>query len=182
MVKALIRVYAHQGNAIKDLESQARINPDFTSHFRNDLEFYVPQICTFYLTGEMEQPQELYNLILLASSTDFFFSHRVWFHYQSSLQRGLADRDRQVAERVLRGLQSECMSAESNPSELLYLANSQDIIRLLVDLNLGDFYPALRMLTDSSFQQFLAASERVIAISSQSDPNFRMRLELDKDD
>lgn len=182
VVKSLIRLYAHQSNAIKDLESQARINPDFTSHFRNDLEFYVPQICTFYLTGEMEHPEELYNLILLASSTDFFFSHRVWFHYQSSLQKGLAGADRRAIERVLHGLMSSCMSAQGNLSEPLYLANSQDIIRLLVDLNLGDFYPSLCMVADPSFQRFLEASGRVAAAKSQHDPNYRMRLELDKDD
>ena len=32
----LIRLYAHDKSAIEDLES-VRVNPDFTSEFRNDL-------------------------------------------------------------------------------------------------------------------------------------------------
>ena len=114
----------------------------------------------------MERPYELYNLILMASSTDFFFSHRVWFHYQSSLAKGLTGGTNKVVEQVLHGLKSLCTSPTGNPSELLYLANSQDIIRLLVDLNLADFYPSLRMLSDESFQQFLEASERMIMLKS----------------
>ena len=42
VVKALMRLYAHQTDAIKDLKELCRVNPDFNSHFRNDLEFYVP--------------------------------------------------------------------------------------------------------------------------------------------
>ena len=37
----LIRLYAHDTSAIEDLE-KVRVNPDFTSEFRNDLEFYIP--------------------------------------------------------------------------------------------------------------------------------------------
>jgi len=37
----LIRLYAHDKDAINMLE-QVRVNPDFTSQFRNDLEFYIP--------------------------------------------------------------------------------------------------------------------------------------------
>jgi hypothetical protein len=41
VIKNLMRLYAHQGEAILDLE-KCRINPDFTSVFRNDLEFFIP--------------------------------------------------------------------------------------------------------------------------------------------
>lgn len=36
-----MKLYAHKKEAIKELES-CRINPDFTSKFRNDLEFCIP--------------------------------------------------------------------------------------------------------------------------------------------
>jgi hypothetical protein len=42
VVKALMRLYAHQTDAIKNLKELCRVNPDFNSSFRNDLEFYVP--------------------------------------------------------------------------------------------------------------------------------------------
>ena len=57
VVKALMRLYAHQTDAIKDLKELCRVNPDFNSHYRNDLEFYVPQICTFFLRCDLEDPQ-----------------------------------------------------------------------------------------------------------------------------
>jgi hypothetical protein len=37
----LIRLYAHDKSAIEDLE-RVRVNPDFTSEFRSDLEFFIP--------------------------------------------------------------------------------------------------------------------------------------------
>lgn len=37
----LVRLYAHDMKAIRDLE-KVRVNPDFTSRIRNDLEFYIP--------------------------------------------------------------------------------------------------------------------------------------------
>ena len=41
VAKTMMRMYAHQPGAIKDLE-KCRVNPDFKSMFRDDLEFYIP--------------------------------------------------------------------------------------------------------------------------------------------
>jgi len=40
-VYGLINLYAHKPGAIEDLKN-CRVNPDFNSHVRNDLEFYIP--------------------------------------------------------------------------------------------------------------------------------------------
>lgn len=37
----LVRLYAHDKTAIDALD-KVRVNPDFTSQFRSDLEFYIP--------------------------------------------------------------------------------------------------------------------------------------------
>jgi hypothetical protein len=37
------------------------------------------------MTGEIDDPQHLINLILGASKQDIFFSHRIWFFFQSML-------------------------------------------------------------------------------------------------
>lgn len=84
VVKHLIRLYAHQSDAIRELE-QCRVNPDFTSFFRDDLEFFIPQLGSFYLKGDYEHPADISNLMVLAASTSFFFSHRVWFFFQSTM-------------------------------------------------------------------------------------------------
>jgi len=62
-----------------------RVNPDFTSQFRSDLEFFIPQLCSFYLRGDSENADQLVNLIVMASESSFFFSHRIWFYFQSMI-------------------------------------------------------------------------------------------------
>jgi hypothetical protein len=80
----MIRLYAHDSNALKQLES-IRVNPDFTSQFRSDLEFFIPQLCSFYVEGDFEHPKDLVNLIVMAASSSFYFSHRTWFFFSSLL-------------------------------------------------------------------------------------------------
>ena len=41
----------------------------------------------------------------------------------------------------------------------MYLANSQDIMRLLLDLNLHDYYPTLKLLNDEDFRKYIQVSE-----------------------
>ena len=57
-MSVLIRLYAHDKEAVKDLE-KVRVNPDFTSRFRSDLEFFIPQLCCFYLKGDSEAEQDI---------------------------------------------------------------------------------------------------------------------------
>jgi len=71
---------------VEDLE-KVRVNPDFTSRFRADLEFYIPQLCSFYLRGDIEEPERLVNLLVLAGASSFFFSHRMWFYFKSMILR-----------------------------------------------------------------------------------------------
>lgn len=80
VVKNLMRLFAHEADALSDLQL-CRVNPDFTDVFRDDLEFFIPQLGSFYLKGDYEHPEEIANLIVLAASTSFFFSHRVWFFF-----------------------------------------------------------------------------------------------------
>jgi hypothetical protein len=79
-VRGLIKLYAHKLDAIADLQ-KCRINPDFNSKVRNDLEFYIPQICCVYMHGEIDDPNDLINLIVMASKSNIFFSHRIWFFF-----------------------------------------------------------------------------------------------------
>ena len=41
VAKLIIRMYAHEPGAIKELE-KCRITPNFSSLFRDDLEFFIP--------------------------------------------------------------------------------------------------------------------------------------------
>ena len=79
----LINLWAHKTNIIKELES-VRINPNLITPsniiLRNDLEFYIPQLCSFILFGEIELVEESLSFLCKASYSSFFFAHRViWF-------------------------------------------------------------------------------------------------------
>ena len=86
IIKTMMRMYAHQEGAIQALEN-CRVNPDLKSNFRDDLEFYIPQLCSFYLKGKLdkEDVQGLFNVIILSARADFFFSHRIWFFFHSAM-------------------------------------------------------------------------------------------------
>jgi hypothetical protein len=68
-------------NVIKELE-KIRLNPNLLNKnkIRNDLEFYIPQLCTFILFGEVIYIQEFFAFLCRAANLNFFFAQRVhWF-------------------------------------------------------------------------------------------------------
>lgn len=69
--------------------------------------------------------------------------------------RGMSTETIVTAQKVVRGLKCLQMSPQGNPSEILFLANSQDIMRLLSDLNLGGHYPHLAELMNTFKRQYL---------------------------
>jgi hypothetical protein len=139
-----MRLYAHQRGAISDLEAHCRVNPDFTSGFRNDLEFFIPQIGSFFLKGESQHPEELLQLIIHASGVDFYFAHRIWFFCQSVMFQSIDSETLTKSRQILKALAKKVLDQDKT-CELLYLANSKDIMELLGELNLRDYYPALSL-------------------------------------
>ena len=84
---ALVTLYRHKVNAAAIL-SQVRLNPDFAYNreIRTDLEFFIPQICSFYLTNDLEphEQRSVQDVLLRACEINFFFAHRVWFFMTAS--------------------------------------------------------------------------------------------------
>ena len=73
---------------------KCRVNPDYSITTRNDLEFYIPQLCG-YITDETK-PYEFRNclfvILLEASNASFYFSHRLYFFLHSYLaDQGLSE-------------------------------------------------------------------------------------------
>ena len=68
----LTNLFANADKAIESLEN-IRLNPNLVSEkkLRNDLEFYIPQLCTFLLFGEVKAIEEFF----------FFF----FFFFNSSI-------------------------------------------------------------------------------------------------
>ena len=79
--KKLTNLFANADDAIEGLQD-LRLNPNLVSEhkLRNDLEFYIPQLCTFLLFGDMKAIEEFFVFLCKVCNASFFFAHRVhWF-------------------------------------------------------------------------------------------------------
>ena len=72
--KILTKLFVNDDEAILGLES-IRLNPNLVNEnkLRNDLEFYIPQLCTFLLFGEMKDIEEFFVFLCKACNLSFFF-------------------------------------------------------------------------------------------------------------
>ena len=138
----LTRLYAHEDSVIEDI-MKCRINPDFTSDIRNDLEFFIPEISSFYLRGKYEEQQSLLNLLTSAWGISFFFSHRLYFFFKSVIS---TDGSKDVKSECLAAIQEiqEMCEVQSSSDCLLYLANSKDLIVHIKKLKVDGLYPNLQ--------------------------------------
>lgn len=78
-------------------------------------------------------------MIMMASLTDFHFSHRVWFFMKTEVYR---PRNVMESSNVLKGLKNVAMHDDNN--EVLFLCNSRDLILLLIDLEMINLYPEVK--------------------------------------
>ena len=79
--QALTNLFANAEDAITCLED-IRLNPNLVGErkVRSDLEFYIPQLCTFLLFGEVKAIEEFFVFLCKVCNASFFFAHRVhWF-------------------------------------------------------------------------------------------------------
>lgn len=80
----IVDIYAGLTNTFEEMRD-CRISPDSLSKTRNDLEFYIPQLCSFVF--DSSKPRELRDCITVilidAASASFYFSHRLYFFLQS---------------------------------------------------------------------------------------------------
>lgn len=156
-IPVLISLYSCEPQAVNEL-AKCRINPDLTSPVRTDLEFYIPQLISFYLQGYYPNMQQLVDLIVQACRNDFYFSHRIFFQLKSVTFESFTDQAKEEGQRLavdtaLKNIY-EMISASipvdgatalsDDHTERLFLPNSRDLIRLLVSFNMAQFHPQLK--------------------------------------
>ena len=61
---------------------------------RNDLEFYIPQLCSFMLFGEYEIVQEFFSFLCKSCYASFSFAHRIIWFLKSSIADNQADNEK----------------------------------------------------------------------------------------
>ncbi len=71
-------------HALEQLE-KCRINPSFDPNlfFRNDLEFIIPQLLSYFVMQNDLSSDDLRLLLQKASMLDFYFGHLTLFYLQS---------------------------------------------------------------------------------------------------
>ena len=110
---------------------RVRLNPDFSQgvQVRSDLEFFIPQLCSFYLNNELNEFEEeqIRDILCKACQVNFFFAHRVWFFFCSNLNYTSEQAKVLKIEEMLNTLEEIAVSSP----EQLYLANSQAFLEVL---------------------------------------------------
>ena len=120
-----------------------RVNPNLVSEnkLRNDLEFYIPQLCTFLLFGDIKAIEEFFIFLCNVCNASFFFAHRV--HWFLSAMINAAEEKKENILNILKMVNTVFKSPTKksrNKIEKFYIANSEDFIKYIKNNNLYFLY------------------------------------------
>ena len=120
-----------------------RLNPNLVSEskLRNDLEFYIPQLCTFLLFGDLKAIEEFFVFLCKVCNASFFFAHRV--HWFLSAMINAAEEKKEKIIEILKMVNTVFKSPSKktrNKIEKFYIANSEDFIKYIKNNKLYFLY------------------------------------------
>ena len=120
------------------------LKDDFKENkLRNDLEFYIPQLCTFFLFGDIKAVEETFSFFCKVCNRSFFFAHRV--HWFLSAMINAAQEKKESIINILQMINTVYKSQDKKARKKIdkfYIANSEDFIKYIEDNNLYFFYDA----------------------------------------
>ena len=131
----LTRLYINKENAIDGLKS-IRLNPNLVSEnkLRNDLEFYIPQLCTFLLYGELKGIQDFFVFLCKACDTSFFFAHRVHWFLAAMINHAQEKKDDVINTlKMINALFKSESKKKKKKIEKFYITNSEKYIDYIRD-------------------------------------------------
>ena len=138
----LTRLYINKENAVEGLKN-IRLNPNLVSEnkLRNDLEFYIPQLCTFLLYGEVKGIQDFFVFLCRACDTSFFFAHRVHWFLAAMINSAQEKKDDVIntLKMVNALFKSETKKSRKKIGKF-YITNSEEYIDYIKDNNLYFLY------------------------------------------
>ena len=138
----LTNLFANADNAIESLES-IRLNPNLVSEhkLRNDLEFYIPQLCTFLLFGEIKAIEEFFVFLCKVCNASFFFAHRVHWFLSAMINNAQEKKDDIISIlKMVNTLFKSERKKKRNKLEKFYIANSDPYIKYIKDNELYFLY------------------------------------------
>ena len=138
----LTNLFANADNAIESLNTM-RLNPNLVSQnkLRNDLEFYIPQLCTFLLFGEVKEIEEFFVFLCKVCNILFFFAHRVYWFLSAMINSSQEKKD-DILEiiKMINTLFKSENKKKKEKIEKFYIANSQQYIDYIRTNNLYFLY------------------------------------------
>jgi len=140
--RILTNLFSNKDGSISALES-IRLNPNLVSanKLRTDLEFYIPQLCTFLLFGEMKAIQEFFVFLCKVCNASFFFAHRV--HWFLSAMINASQEKKEDIINILKMINTLFKSENKkrkNKINKFYIANSNPFIKYIKAHNLYFLY------------------------------------------
>ena len=140
--RLLTNLFVNEEDAISGLES-IRLNPNLVSEnkLRNDLEFYIPQLCTFLLFGEVRDIEEFFVFLCRVCNASFFFAHRV--HWFLSAMINAAEEKKEDIIKILKMINTLFKSENFQKKTKIgkfYLSNAEQFIQYIKNNNLYCLY------------------------------------------
>ena len=140
--KILTNLFSNKDGSVSALES-IRLNPNLVSanKLRNDLEFYIPQLCTFLLFGEMKAIEEFFVFLCKVCNASFFFAHRIhWF--LSAMINASQDKKEDIISilKMINTLFKSENKKRINKISNFYIANSKQFMKYIKSHNLYFLY------------------------------------------
>jgi len=141
--KKLTNLFANADDEAIQEMSDFRLNPNLVSEnkLRNDLEFYIPQLCTFLLFGDIKAVELYLAFLCKVCNTSFFFAHRV--HWFLSAMINAAEEKKASIIEILKSVNTLFKSPDKksrNKLEQFYIANSEEFINYIKSNNLYFLY------------------------------------------
>ena len=127
-------------NALEQLHS-IRINPNYLIKFRTDLEFYIPQLCTFLLFCGEKDLDEFFVFLCRACGLNLYFAHRV--HWFLSAMLNDTNEKKNEIENILLMLNTLFKSESPKEKSILknfYIEKGDEYIELIKQNNLDFLY------------------------------------------
>ena len=140
--RLLTNLFVNEEDAISALEN-IRLNPNLVSEnkLRNDLEFYIPQLCTFLLFGEVKDIEEFFVFLCRVCNASFFFAHRV--HWFLSAMINAAEDKREDIIKILKMINTLFKSENVDKKTKIgkfYVSNAEQFMKYIKDNNLYYLY------------------------------------------